>query len=111
MLHDFCNGVERVFVRIAEELNGGVPQGERWHRQIITDMSLEIPDVRPAVISAALAEDLVDYLRFRYLFRNVYGSVLDAGRMRPLEDRLPAVLAEFRSRMQAFLAWAVGKRD
>ncbi|MYK88601.1 MAG: hypothetical protein F4018_09830, partial [Acidobacteria bacterium] len=53
MLHDFYSGIERVFVRIAEELNGGVPQGEQWHRQIVTDMSLEIPGVRPAVIDAA----------------------------------------------------------
>ena len=29
ILHDFYNGVERVLVRIAEELNGGVPQGDR----------------------------------------------------------------------------------
>ena len=108
MLHDFYSGVERVFVRIAEELNGGVPQGERWHRQIITDMSLEIPDVRPAVIDAALAEDLVDYLRFRHLFRNVYGSTLDAKRMRPLEERLPGVLAVFLTQIRTFLAWAVG---
>ena len=42
ILHDFYGGIERVFVRIAEELNGGVPQGERWHRQIVTDMTLEI---------------------------------------------------------------------
>ena len=29
MLHDFYCSVERIFVRIAEELNGGVPQGEQ----------------------------------------------------------------------------------
>ncbi|MCY4123520.1 MAG: hypothetical protein OXG72_21645, partial [Acidobacteria bacterium] len=49
MLHDFYGGIERVFVRIAEELDGGVPHGEQWHRQMLTDMSLEIPGVRPAV--------------------------------------------------------------
>ena len=27
ILHDFYNGIERVLVRIAEELDGGVPQG------------------------------------------------------------------------------------
>ena len=26
VLHDFYGGVERIFVRIAEELNGGVPR-------------------------------------------------------------------------------------
>lgn len=107
MLHDFYSGIERVFVRIAEELNGGVPQGEQWHRQIITDMSLEIPGVRPAVIEADLARQLADYLRFRHVFRNVYGSLLEAERMRPLEERLPAVLATFRAQVRAFLAWTV----
>jgi hypothetical protein len=108
ILHDFHSGVERVFVRIAEELNGGVPQGEQWHRQIVTDMALDIPDVRPAVIDAALAEELGDFLRFRHVFRNVYGSLLQAERMRPLEERLPAVLAAFRRQVRAFLAWMVG---
>ena len=108
MLHDFYSGIERVFVRIAEELNGGVPQGEQWHRQIVTDMALDIPGVRPAVIDAALAEELGDFLRFRHVFRNVYGSLLQAERMRPLEERLPAVLAAFRRQVRAFLAWMVG---
>lgn len=109
MLHDFYSGIERVFVRIAEELNGGVPQGEQWHRQIVTDMSLKIPGVRPAVIDAALAEELADYLRFRHVFRNVYGSLLQAERMRPLEERLPRVLAAFLTRVRAFLAWMAGE--
>ena len=107
VLHDFYSGIERVFVRIAEELNGGVPQGEQWHRQIITDMSLEIPDVRPAAITPDLARELGDYLRFRHVFRNVYGSLLAAERMRPLEERLPDVLTAFRTQIQAFLAWVV----
>ena len=108
MLHDFYCGVERILVRIAEELNGGVPQGEQWHRQIVTDMTLVIPDVRPAVIDAALAEELGDFLRFRHVFRNVYGSLLQAERMRPLEERLPGVLAAFRRHIRTFLEWMVG---
>ncbi|MCY4123379.1 MAG: hypothetical protein OXG72_20920 [Acidobacteria bacterium] len=109
MLHDFYCGVERILVRIAEELNGGVPQGEQWHRQIVTDTTLEIPDVRPAVIDAALAEELRDFLRFRHAFRNVYGSPLRAERMRPLEARLPDVLAAFRRHIRAFIEWMLGR--
>ena len=96
-------------MRIAEELNGSVPQGEQWHRQIVTDMTLEIPNVRPAVIDAALAEELGNYLRFRHVFRNGYGSLPQAERMRRLEDRLPDVLAAFRRDVRAFLEWMVGR--
>lgn len=108
ILHDFYSGIERVFVRIAEELNGGVPQGEQWHRQLVKDMSLEIPGVRPTVIDEELARSLGDFRRFRHVFRNVYGFALEDQRMRPLEERLPAVLAAFRQQVGEFLAWIVG---
>jgi hypothetical protein len=108
ILHDFYSGIERVFVRIAEELNGGVPQGEQWHRQLVKDMSMEIPQVRPAVIDHELARSLGDFRRFRHVFRNVYGFALEDQRMRPLEERLPAVLAAFRRQVGEFLAWIVG---
>ena len=111
ILHDFYSGIERVFVRIAEELNGGVPQGEQWHRQLVKDMSLEIPQVRPAVIDEELARSLGDFRRFRHVFRNVYGFALEDQRMRPLEARLPAVLAAFRRQVGEFLAWIVGGSD
>ena len=108
ILHDFYGGVERVFVRIASELNGGVPRAEQWHRELVRNMTLEIPEVRPAVLDPALAEALGAYLRFRRLFRNVYGSVIEAERLHPLEERLPATLAAFRERIRAFLSWMLG---
>ena len=108
ILHDFYNGIERVFVRIAEELDGGVPQGDQWHRQLVTDMSIAIPGIRPAVIDPALADALGEFLRFRHVFRNVYGFVLDPERMRPLGERLPVVLATFRHQIQVFLTWLAG---
>ncbi len=108
ILHDFYSGVERIFVRIAGELNGGVPQAERWHQELLGDMVLEIPKVRPAVIDAQLSKELGEYLRFRHVFRNVYGSGLEADRLQALADRLPATLAAFRQRIGAFLSWMLG---
>ncbi len=108
ILHDLYAGVERILVRIAHELNGGVPQAEQWHQQLIEDMRLEIPGVRPAVVDSALARTLGEYLRFRHVFRHVYGSALEADRMRPLEQRLPATLASFRQQVRAFLCWMLG---
>ena len=73
ILHDFYGGVERIFVRIASELNGGVPRAEQWHRELLGNMTLEIPEVRPAVLDPALAGALGTYLRFRHVFRNACG--------------------------------------
>lgn len=111
ILHDFYSGIERVFVRIADELNGGVPKGDHWHRQLLRDMSLEIPGLRPAVIDEDLEHSLGDFLRFRHVFRNVYGFTLKDERMRPLEDKLPEVLGDFRRQLERFLVWMVGDGD
>ena len=80
-----------------------------WHRDLVDDMTLEIAEVRPAVIDQDLARALGDYLRFRHLFRNVYGGVLDAERMASLERRLPETLAAFRERVEAFVAWMLDR--
>lgn len=108
ILHDFYSGVERIFVRIARELNGGVPQDVQWHRQLVKDMALAIPEVRPQVIDAGLAEILDEYLRFRHLFRHVYGFALDAERLHSLTARLPETLDAIQSRLDAFTAWLLG---
>ena len=109
ILHDFYTGVERIFMRMASELNGGVPRSPQWHQELIRNMALAIPEVRPAVIDADLAGKLGEHLRFRHVFRNVYGSVLDPARMQSLEEQMPATLAAFREQVEAFLAWMLGQ--
>ena len=111
ILHDFYSGIERVFRRIADEVDGGVPQGEQWHRQLVTDMTLEIPGVRRALITADLAARLQEYLAFRHVFRNVYGYLMDAERIRALEGRLPETLDTFGEQVRAFLGWMAGSDD
>ena len=108
ILHDFYNGVARVFLRIARELNSGVPRGEQWHRDLIADMALTIPGLRPAVIDDDLALVLGEYLRFRHVFRNVYGGRLDVQRMASLEARLPETITVFRHRIEGFVCWMLG---
>ena len=110
ILHDFYTGAEHIFVRLAEEINGGVPRGDQWHRQLLHDMAIPVPDVRPAVISADLAEELGEFLRFRHVFRNVYGFVLKADRLAALQEKLPRVLDEFLTEIREFISMLAGSK-
>jgi hypothetical protein len=103
ILHDFYCGAERIFVRIAEELNGGIPEGENWHIQLLKDMGLEIEKVRPPVISQSVSKQLREYLEFRHRFRNIYGFELEWEKMKGLRERLPVVAEEFKKEMKRFL--------
>ena len=62
---------------VAEELNGGIPLGESWHKLPLIEMKSEIANNRGPVISENLFEMLNNCLRFRHLFRNSFGVFLD----------------------------------
>jgi len=103
IFHDFYCGVERIFERIAEELNGGIPEGENWHIQLLKDMTLQIEEVRPAVISKELVAELKGYLEFRHRFRNIYGFELEWDKMKGLKETMPGVAERFKREIQDFI--------
>ena len=105
VLHDFYSGLERIFERIAIELDGGTPTGVGWHAALLRRMSLPVESIRPAVLSKETASHLDVYLRFRHVFRNVYGRRLQWSRMRPLLDDLPVALRTIGGEIRAFVAW------
>ena len=102
LLHDFYTAIEDIFEVIAGDINGSRPDAFDWHKQLLTRMTLEVPEVRPAVISKGLARTLDEYLRFRHVFRNVYGYMLEWERLRPLLYGIPAAYEQFRREISAF---------
>jgi hypothetical protein len=102
-LHNFYTACERIFERVAGELNGALPQTPDWHLRLLRSMSLDVPEVRPPVISAELGERLGDYLRFRHLVRNVYGFELDESKMELLVARLGETAGDLAAQVSVFL--------
>lgn len=55
-----------------------------------------------AVLDPRLVRQLDEYLRFRHLFRNIYGFDLEWERCRELLSDLPAVWARFEQQLGVF---------
>ncbi|MEK7729732.1 MAG: hypothetical protein AAB354_15100 [candidate division KSB1 bacterium] len=90
IFHDFYCGAENIFKKIASELNGGLPSGAGWHAMLLHHMQLEIPQVRPAVITSETGKRLKSFLDFRHKFRHIYGFDLDFEKLEELEQLYPA---------------------
>lgn len=105
IVHDFYTGIEHVFERLAPELNGGLPAGSAWHRELLSNMTLDLPGIRPPVIRIETAQALEEFLRFRHLFRNLYGFELDWPRLHRLLERLPRAWAAVDADLERFLAF------
>lgn len=48
------------------------PKGEQWHIELLRQMTLDIPEIRPPVLTSEIAEQLDEYRKFRHLIRNIY---------------------------------------
>ncbi|MGB9887221.1 MAG: hypothetical protein ACPLPT_01490 [Moorellales bacterium] len=101
-LHDFYTGLERILHYVAANIEGHVPQGREWHRELLRQMGVAVPGIRPQVLSADLVKALDEYLRFRHVLRNIYAFELDTARverlvkgLRPVFDQVKAELLQF----------------
>lgn len=99
---DFYMGVEKILKLIAEEMNGGAPRGEGWHKRLLHTMSLEIKGIRPAVISKELYPDLLKFLGFRHVVRQAYGFQLDVKKLNELERIFPKTWKSFSREIKKF---------
>jgi predicted nucleotidyltransferase len=102
MLHEFYNGVERIFERIAVSLGEGIPQGSYWHADLLTQMATAREPGRPAVVDEPLRARLKDYLDFRHFFRHAYGYTLEWSQLRWKAERLSTTLTMLGDQLRLF---------
>ena len=75
ILNSFYTGLERIFERIAKEIDTRKPEGERWHIELLNQLARQT-ESRPAVISEDSRQRLRDYLAFRHRSRHAYAHYL-----------------------------------
>jgi hypothetical protein len=102
ILHDAYTCIEKILAKIAMAIDGELPSGGAWHSDLLDRMSLDIPEIRPRVINAELKDQLYDYMRFRHVFRNVYGPKLKPNKMLPLIHSLPQLFLDFKDEINKF---------
>lgn len=101
-LHDAYSGLERIFKQIAAVVDGSLPIESDWHRQLLQQIGLDLPKVRPPVLSGKSIGRLDEYLRFRHVVRNVYTFSFDPDRVGRLVTELEAFYPALRDELQTF---------
>ena len=101
-LHDVYSGFERMFKQIAATVDGSVPTNAEWHRELLNQMELDLPKVRPPVLTREIIQRLDEYLRFRHVVRNVYTFSFDPERIGRLVNELEGVLEQVKQELSTF---------
>lgn len=99
-LHGYYVGMEKALEAVAREIDDSLPAGSTWHRDLLEQMALEVPTVRPAVLSESSVLALRALLGFRHFVRNAYSVDLDPELVRRNVDILaeahPRIIQELR---------------
>ncbi|WP_448592822.1 ribonuclease toxin HepT-like protein [Thermoflexus hugenholtzii] len=101
-LHRFYTGAERIFEEIAREIDGHRPGGPDWHRDLLVQMSAEIPGIRPPVLFRETRECLDEYRGFRHLVRHIYAFRLKPERLQELAESVEPCLKRLRQDLERF---------
>lgn len=101
-LHGFYSGLERVFELIAAELDGTRLGGERWHVELLKQMTLDLPGLRPPVLEVETARRLDEYRKFRHLIRNIYTTNIIPDELKKLVDALPSLWSDIQQELATF---------
>jgi hypothetical protein len=91
--------LEGVMSFVARRIDRSPVAGDDWHRKLIERCAQPRVEVkRPALVSTALAGELMELCQFRHVVRNIYPTRLDEPRVRENLARLiravPAFAAE-----------------
>lgn len=103
ILHDFYVAAENMFKIIAREMDEKLPAGDQWHRELLIQMTLSIPGVRPPFLSQKTAGKLDEFRAFRHVFRNVYGFNLVQERITELVNQFPGVVRSMEKDIGLFI--------
>jgi hypothetical protein len=106
-IQNFYTDVERVFALIAKQMDGVTPSSADWHIQLLGQLLVPVPNIRPAIISQDTYEQLNEFRGFRHVSRNLYAYDLDHQRIIDLANKLIGchqIFMEDMKKFDAFLA-------
>ncbi len=100
-LANVYSGIERIFERIAREVDRHIPTGEEWHKNLLAQMAAQRPE-RVPVISEQTFLRLENLLKFRHVVNNIYGEELIYEQTEPHAKSIDALFASVSQDLNIF---------
>jgi hypothetical protein len=73
-LHDAVCALEQAVERLVQDVDGDLPRGRSYHRDLLDRAARPLAGVRPAILGAETRRDIGLLIGFRHAFRHSYGG-------------------------------------
>lgn len=101
LLSAYYTCLETVFLRISRYFENNLPS-DAWHQTLLDKMTLEIEDIRPAVITRMTRADLLELLKFRHFNRYYFELDYDWEKLRYLLKKFHQADASVHPQLSSF---------
>jgi uncharacterized protein YutE (UPF0331/DUF86 family) len=88
LLHNLYCALEDLWQEVARTFENRLEDPARYHRELLQRMHLEIPGIRPRILTTTSYQLLNELRGFRHIFRHAYDYELDEGRLRQLKAKM-----------------------
>ena len=103
-LVDCYRRIENIFRRIALDVDLRIPDGSRWHKELLIQMKESHAERQP-VISQETFEILEELLEFRHVFNNIYGEELVYEQTERNAKQVGELFDRLFKELDVFIAW------
>ena len=86
-LHNLYCSLEDIFKEVSRVFENTIDEPEKWHRELLLKMTLEVEGIRPRLISEESFVILDELRGFRHFFRHAYSVPMDGERVKQLVDK------------------------
>lgn len=96
------NALEQAALRVAKAFENQINDDAGWHAEVMRRLTLDLPDIRPAVFRPSDLAHLRELRGFRHVIVHAYDLALDRERILRLMEHGREVFAELESRYAEF---------
>lgn len=105
LLHNLYCSLEDLFQEIAKTFEDKVEDTAKYHRELLKRMYMDIPGIRPKLLSQESYRVLNELRGFRHIFRHAYDYELDPERVDSLKQKIAVKWDYIKKDMHSFMSF------
>ncbi|MDV2999560.1 MAG: hypothetical protein N5P05_001166 [Chroococcopsis gigantea SAG 12.99] len=104
-IHNLYSACEDLLKLVASYFENNITDNQQWHTALLKRMTLDIPGIRPALISSETFLLLNSLRGFRHFFRHAYGTNIEYEQLKLNLDKSRKVFAHLQKDIQEFIQY------
>ncbi|MBO0348197.1 hypothetical protein J0895_03575 [Phormidium pseudopriestleyi FRX01] len=102
-IHNLYSATEELMKIVTTYFENNINESNQWHSLLLQRMKMDIPEIRPALLSTETYSILNSLRGFRHFFRHAYGATLEYEPLKTNLDKSLKLFPQLKSDVNQFI--------